>query len=224
MVLDGDLRDDRKAGFALNAELRKFVAALPGLADRPVSKEVKAQVALIEREISRVEWDLEGLPFTELTFWPLGYDGVARWPFRGRTERIVVVSPFLSDKTLAKLTKDSNHSVLVARPEWLDKISDETLEGFDERLQMNETATPEGVDPEAIPSIEPPLQGLHAKLYVADDGWNARTWTGSANATVAAFDGNVEFLVELAGKKSDVGVDAFLSKVKGSDELQGPHS
>jgi len=80
--------------------------------------------------------------------------------------------------------------------------------------------TPEGFDPESLPGSEPPLNGLHAKLYVADDGWNARTWTGSANATVSAFDGNVEFLVELIGKKSAVGVDAFLGKVTGSTSFR----
>ncbi len=51
------------------------------------------------------------------------------------------------------------------------------------------------------------LEGLHAKTYVADAGWRARVWTGSANATDAAFHGNVEFLVELGGKKGHCGVD-----------------
>ena len=36
------------------------------------------------------------------------------------------------------------------------------------------------------------LAGLHAKLFVMDDGWHARIWTGSANATEAAFQRNVE--------------------------------
>ena len=50
----------------------------------------------------------------------------------------------------------------------------------------------------------PPARDLHAKLYVADDGWNAHLWTGSANATDAAFgeNENVEFLVQLTGKKA----------------------
>lgn len=57
-----------------------------------------------------------------------------------------------------------------------------------------------------------PLSGLHAKLYVADAGWNARVWTGSANATNAAFERNVEFLVELHGKKSHCGIESLLSQ------------
>jgi hypothetical protein len=56
------------------------------------------------------------------------------------------------------------------------------------------------------------LRGLHAKLYVAESGWDARLWTGSANATAAAFTANVEFLVELRGKRSDVGIDALIQQ------------
>ena len=51
---------------------------------------------------------------------------------------------------------------------------------------------------------EATISGLHAKLFVIDDGWNACVWTGSANATVAAFQRNVEFLVELVGERRPV--------------------
>src|SRR5579863_10247071 len=59
------------------------------------------------------------------------------------------------------------------------------------------------------------LQGLHAKLYVADAGWKASVWTGSANATDAAFGPNVEFLVEIQGVKSKFGIDALMAKGQG---------
>ncbi len=55
-----------------------------------------------------------------------------------------------------------------------------------------------------------PLSGLHAKLFVSEYHHRARLWTGSANATNAAFGGNVEFLVELQGARSACGVDAVL--------------
>ena len=58
------------------------------------------------------------------------------------------------------------------------------------------------------------LRGLHAKLFLADSGWNVRLWTGSANATKAAFTQNVEFLVELRGKKSQFGIDTLLGSTE----------
>ena len=217
LILDGHLRDDRTVGFGQNADLREFIAALPDMAVAPVAPGVKAQVSRVEKEIARVEWDLGDLPFDLTRFWPLGYDGVKRWPFKGRMERVAVVSPFLSDKTLIKLSEGNGGHVLISRQECLDRVKDTTLAEFQDCYQMSDAAPgAEPEDPESLPSSEPPLQGLHAKLYIADDGWNARIWTGSANATISAFEGNVEFLVELCGQKSAVGVDAFLDKIKGS--------
>ncbi len=61
---------------------------------------------------------------------------------------------------------------------------------------------------------EAQLRGLHAKLFLADAGWNVRLWTGSANATKAAFTENVEFLVEIRGKKSQFGIDTLLGSTE----------
>lgn len=217
LILDGHLRDDRTAGFSQNGDLREFIGALPNMAVDPLAPGVKAQVSRVEKEIARVEWDLRDLPFDLTRFWPLGYDGVKRWPFKGRMARVAVVSPFLSDKTLIKLSEGKGGHVLISRQECLDRVADKTLAEFQDCYQMSDAAPgAEPEDPESLPSSEPPLRGLHAKLYVADDGWNARIWTGSANATISAFEGNVEFLVELEAQKSAMGVDAFLDKIKGS--------
>ena len=59
------------------------------------------------------------------------------------------------------------------------------------------------------------LDGLHAKLFVIDHGWEASVFSGSFNATVHALKHNVEFMVELVGKRSRFGVDQFLRQVKG---------
>ena len=54
------------------------------------------------------------------------------------------------------------------------------------------------------------LAGLHAKLFLFENGREARLFTGSANATLAAFHQNVEVLVELVGQRKDCGIDALL--------------
>jgi hypothetical protein len=59
------------------------------------------------------------------------------------------------------------------------------------------------------------LDGLHAKLFVIDRGWDASVFSGSLNATVHALQHNVEFMVELVGRKSRFGVEQFLRPVKG---------
>jgi hypothetical protein len=111
--------------------------------------------------------------------------------------------------------------VLVAREEALNALKADLLSGFSKTYTLSERASSEPQDDDPI---ESPLDdedvptGLHAKLYIADVGWDARLWIGSANATSAAFDRNVEFLVELGGKKSRYGIDAFLL---GDGEGQG---
>lgn len=217
LTLDGRLRNDREKGFGENASLREFIAALPGMAVAKVAPGIRSQISTVEKEISRVEWDIQNFPFDKLSFWPLGHAERKTWPFKGRIERLLVVSPFVSDGALKKLCQMGTDNVLISRRESMDKVSDEALQDFHECSQLtSQSTTHEPEDGDALPASEAPMQGLHAKLYVADDGWNARVWTGSANATTSAFDGNVEFLVELGGKKSAVGVSAFLEKVKGS--------
>jgi len=51
---------------------------------------------------------------------------------------------------------------------------------------------------------------IHAKLYLAEKAHESRLWLGSSNATGAAFNGNVEFLVELAASPDNLNIDTIL--------------
>jgi phosphatidylserine/phosphatidylglycerophosphate/cardiolipin synthase-like enzyme len=62
--------------------------------------------------------------------------------------------------------------------------ADEEPPGTDLEDRDRAAATPDQV--ELTPSVQ--LHGLHAKLFVSDDGWYSHVWTGSPNATTAAFD------------------------------------
>jgi len=103
----------------------------------------------------------------------------------------------------------------VSRLESLTALPGADLSGFERIYQMNPMADADTGEGQAEGrGAEEMLAGLHAKLYLADAGWQARLWTGSANATEAAFGGNVEFLVELEGRKSQCGIDAVLRPVE----------
>ncbi|MFW6030892.1 MAG: hypothetical protein ACOCRO_11665, partial [Halanaerobiales bacterium] len=52
--------------------------------------------------------------------------------------------------------------------------------------------------------------GLHTKLFLFEENNNANLWLGSANATNAAYNNNIEFMVCLQGKKDEIGIDNFL--------------
>lgn len=131
---------------------------------------------------------------------------------------MLVISPFVAKGTLERLSEQGSGHVLVSRTEELAALPAESFAQFEEVHVLNEGAEvePDDAEKEGASGADEAATGLHAKLYVADAGWNAHIWTGSANATHAAFNDNVEFLVQLTGKKAKVGVDAVLGEAGGN--------
>jgi hypothetical protein len=119
------------------------------------------------------------------------------------------------------LTEECGENILISRPEELDALARSCFEYFERVYVLSPAADPqEEPDEGALETVPESLSGLHAKLYIADAGWNARIWTGSANATNAAFNGNVEFLIELVGEKNRCGINAFLSQAQGQTSFR----
>jgi hypothetical protein len=211
VIVEGPVANRQRA-FGVNRPLADFVASLPGLAQRTVSPEIRRRVGEAQNEVLRVSWELPA-DAEGLTFWPMGIVGHRRWPLSGRVDRLLVVSPFLGHAALARLAGHGQGHLLVSRLESLQELED--LGRFQSVYVLDDAADIDvNRDDEADPA-DHVLQGLHAKLYVADAGWKASVWTGSANATDAAFGPNVEFLVELRGPKSKFGIDALLAKGSG---------
>lgn len=191
-----------------NEGLRDLVAALPGLAAVSVHPDRQQQAESIAEEVHTVEWTLPN-GFEALWFESLGLRP-RRWRFP-QSQRLAVISPFISEEGLRALSDSTNEAVaLISRPEELDKLSGPTRELFQQNLVLREALESEsGEDTPAGTSV---LRGLHAKVYIANNGWDTSIFLGSANATKAAIVDciNVELLAGLTGKKS---------KVKGIDEL-----
>ncbi len=213
LVLEGALAA-RVRAFGDNNPLGEFIAALPGMARGPLPAGVEARVEQVQHEIRRVRF---GPPpgVQEVHFHPLGIGRADVWPFPRDADRLLVFSPFLAEPTLIRLTEGVPEAVLVSRVETLERVRPSALTAFDRIYAFDPDAAPEPDDAES--GDEEALSGLHAKLYVADIGREGRIWTGSANATQAAFGGNVEFLVALHGSKSACGVAAFLPQNESGD-------
>lgn len=205
LVLNGRVGDEPSEETRPLADL---VAALPELATAPVPERVRADVAALRDDVARTRF-VPPDGFDSLRLIPLGLEDRGLDPFAGRIDRLLVMSPFVAGSRLARLGRRGTRNILISRPEELVKVDPEALAGFEERLVVNDYAVPEPEDTEEEPSGSPEV-GLHAKLYVADAGREARVWTGSANATDQAFTANVELLVELRGRRSRCGVEAVL--------------
>ncbi len=235
LSIEGPLRD-RTHAIARNHPLGQFVEGLPTTLQRPLSTSWDNRLKTLAHEIRRVEFACPE-PFEEMIFWPLGLTGDKAWPFPKRLDQMLVISPFVDDGFLNRLAQYDAPQYLVSRPESLMRLSSNVHSQFEELWTLDEAAEPETTDHD-IDEMAPtnaseradestteaprtsPLLGLHAKLYIADAGWNSHVWTGSANATTTAFTKNVEFLVELRGKKSRCGVAAILGQSRDSEH---PH-
>lgn len=210
LVLDGELAERQRA-YKLNHPLSALVKALPELAIKPLAPLDAEHCANIASEILRVHWELpDGVD--EVAFWPLGLDRTRQWPFvdKGSNRPILVMSPFISPALLERLQGSRGADVLISRPDVLAELPASTLKSFGRVYAFDPPSEDDDLAIATLDSVG--LSGLHAKVYVVDDGWNAHVFLGSANATNAAYATNVELLVQLSGKKSDVGIEALIGK------------
>ncbi|MHB1344372.1 MAG: phospholipase D family protein [Thermoleophilia bacterium] len=221
LALDGIVAD-RVRGLSVNRPLREFVESLPGWSRRAVPPDREAQLVMIAEEIVKVHWELPPGFDPGIAFWPLGTRPRYGRPFVGRRDNFLVVSPFL-EPGFAKAAgvEPTKREVVVSRPEALDALDPDEFGRYEDVYVLGDEGSREMVgadpdledDPAQNGGAKQPaeaLRGLHAKVFVADAGWKARIWLGSANATPAAFTRNVEFLVELQATKSEIGLQTLL--------------
>jgi len=244
LVLEGELID-RKRAYSRNHPLGDFIKALPSLSDKDVPEHIQNNVDIMSDEVRRVQFKIES-PFIDkgdnrsLSFAPIGLDRYRRAPKLLPARSMLIVSPFLNEGWLKKEIQKATAVVLVSRSEELNSLSDKTfafLEEYGTKIYvMDEASDPlensddSGTEENSISDLdlsgineENELSGLHAKLFVSEyKASDVRWWTGSANATNAAFNGdNVEFLVGLKGTSYNIGVDKLLGEQSISEVSKG---
>lgn len=119
--------------------------------------------------------------------------------FADSWDEMLIISPFIDQKTLEKIHKSSARVFLLSRKEEMDKIPEETLQNiecwqFSEFIQVAEYLQ-ELSEEEVIP-LE---QNLHAKIYIGMKDKIPYWFLGSANCSDAAQNRNIEFMVQMTG-------------------------
>jgi hypothetical protein len=218
VVLEGQIKG---RAIAANRGLADFVRALPSLPADNASSETAQKIGSLADDLLVTDFGIP-TPFEELAFWPLGIPAISKKPFKGTFERTLTISPFISGPQLSELPRGSRESILISRLEDLDNVSRQHLKGYGTEIY---TLTPEADPDTPEPGEEQapkggPLKGLHAKLYLLESGRTAELWLGSANATSAAFNHNVEFLVRLSGPRNKAGIDVFLGSADDEASLK----
>ena len=217
--LDGAVADD-VGDQARNQPFANLLAALPKLATRDVPNQLQEDLRRMTREIRRVDFRPPE-PFTEFRVHNVGLGDRSGWPFP-KAGRSLVVSPFLGGAAVRQFVDDHGLQILISRPEAFDEVLRNA--GPDALPRTCYVLAPEaGLDARAADEMEAKesggsspdkdhveLAGLHAKLFLFESGPKAHLFAGSANATSAAFHGNVEVLVELVGETGKCGIESFL--------------
>ena len=192
---------------AANRPLAELVRALPRLAVTPLPADRLGRIARLAADARRVVWELPN-DVTEINFHTYGIRGVRpSADFSGYHQ--LVIAPFLTDDGLAIVAPGFRDIAVVSRAEELDRLAPDIISGITSYVissivGLDKDDTGNDLDGQQI------LTGLHAKLYVTERNRRAHVFIGSANATRAAFTGNVEFLVELAGGATKLGRATFL--------------
>lgn len=220
LVLEGALAE-RKNAFAVNHPLADFIRALPGLAPRGAPDEARQRAERMAEELRRVDFKAElPEPFEDFAFHPIGIEGYRRDPLASEWDQGLVISPFIDATHATFLSDNTEGSILISRPEELDRLPTGALAGWGRVYTLASGAEGEqepGATAEAADTDRP--QGLHAKLFLCRSGRNCRLFVGSANATSAAFERNVEFLVQLVAGRARIGLEQLLSAGEGQASL-----
>lgn len=179
VALDGELLD-RTNAISANRPLSNLVEALPGLTSRKIPGDRRRDIVKMSDELKRVgfEWP-DGFEGKECRFWAGGLDGRAADPFGQQRGKSIIVSPFVSDDVVGDFLEYGD-THLVSRTESLDALRRETLQKCRTvNFLASEVVNEDANDNASTADRDEILDGLHAKLFVIDRGWDASVFTGS---------------------------------------------
>ncbi|WP_460683294.1 phospholipase D family protein [Modestobacter lapidis] len=199
LQLDGQLMPEPIEN---NRPIADLLGDLPGMCLQPLAGDRAARLDVLANELLRTEWDLPE-HVEELFFDVLGPGHDLADDFFVGDEHLVI-SPFCTSGGLTTVTGGAPATV-VSRQDSLDALPAAVLEQHKalvlDPLTSEMEHQEDGAELSAIG-----LTGLHAKCFILRDDKDAWIRVGSANATEAAFNGNVELLVSLVGSAAKLGV------------------
>ncbi|MGO9957514.1 MAG: hypothetical protein ACLP50_16350 [Solirubrobacteraceae bacterium] len=216
LILDGVVA---KRPYAANRPLVDLIRRLPELATAGLPDAARTLTDEIAEDVRHADWNLPE-PFESVAF---AVNGLGGKPWRPEPcARLGVISPFCDETALSMLAAlpSAEKPVIIGRSDELSAVPTETLSRFARVAVLDEMATTEDGE-EAVADT---LQGLHAKAFIAEIGWDTAITVGSGNATRPALlsGSNVELFAILTGKRSGVGSVEDILGAKGFGRLTRP--
>ena len=164
----------------------------------------KQQVLSLAEDIELVSSFEVSLPFVDYDFYPIGIPGYPgeTSPLFERKGNLFVVSPFLTDDTVLKMTKampPKGHRSLVTRK---SSVTRRIMDAFEHVYVTKDVLSDNEYGAQ---------QDIHAKIYFTTTNEANYLYIGSANASHNAFSRNVECLLRLKYKLYLSGYESFRS-------------
>lgn len=208
--------------------LSDFLIAVSQLVNRhDIDKTKKKSLLSLSTELLNVEFQLESKIFTDFSFCPVGISGYGKAQsglFKSYNE-MLLISPFLSNNTVSEFNTlaltSPQPNTLITRKIELAKLKPETVSKFNlfvmkDMVIDGEESLSEG------DNDDKQSQDIHAKLYLKTKYSDSELFIGSLNATHSAVNGNIEFMLKIAGKRRNLNVEAFKQDIFGTDERNNP--
>lgn len=176
-------------------------------------------------ELLRVEFQLNDKRFDAFDFIPLGiYEGYNKdyTELFNTYHELFIISPFLSKTIMDEfkgLQLTNADKTLITRKSELCKLSKDFLQNFDTYTLKDEVVDGEDRLQE---DGEIKKQDIHAKLYLRTKYTDSELFLGSANASENAFNGNIEFMLNLYSKKRRINVKNLKNDLFGNDDKLNP--
>jgi len=217
--LDGVVTDKEQHG-----DLGVFIKDLVKLGGGSLKESAVEKIKVIQKELPRVKFDLPEDSF-DLDFKYQNSSSKFSSSFRGKYNRMLVISPFVTEDALEKLmTKVYNSEkelFLISRPEELDRIKNrQLLKKFKGVFCLNDGFQSDEHDE----GDDNKLHGLHAKIIIAQKSHDNYFYAGSSNATNRGMEGiNYEFMVKLVNNRRELNPQNMLEDDSGLGKMIIPY-
>lgn len=194
-----------------NRPLLAFLSYLHSV--RPIE-----QFYTFKRDLAKVKFNPPA-GFDRITFHPVGIAGHRESPISDVAAiKALCMSPFIDDITVSGLRKQTEGKFWIfGRKREMAKLSSEVIRVSQAYCISERVVAGENMADAGDASEEPADQDLHAKLFVFQQPGKCRWYIGSSNATKAAQERNVEFLVELVGSDPRVTLDRVVEDFLGEN-------
>lgn len=143
------------------------------------------RLSALAKEIEFVSFGNEDIRPESFSLIPLGIDNKHDWPFLGKYDRMLVMSPFLSEESIKNLfQKTHDRKMLFSRREALSAVSPDLLSGIECYCIRDEIFNGEQSEKLSQTVTHWQNQDIHAKIYLLQgSGVKQDMYIGSANLT-----------------------------------------